>query len=392
MGNGYFINAGVGGVPTPTLFAGITLYEDGEVVDTGGGFAAVVNHIGKAGSTYTIAVSGSSNFFGAPLDYSLRIFTTPAFSGPDDIEILTAVQRDETTVGFTYGSNATFNSTEFGLYRSADPKYDPGEDELVDSFRRSNVSPGEFTEVFALTEPLEFDPERPYLIVFADSQEEHSEADEINNIFAIRTEEPADIAAGFLFWNAVESGVNFTYLLDGTLSEDVPVGLYWSEDQTFDSSDVFAAETQIRADQEPELLHIPASEIRNPPAGASYLLAVIDPLDDIIENNEDNNENYTAYEPSVTVTAKIDGNPDSDIIGRFLAVTDVVTDQTLDIRLSESLAALRPSLSVSINEHALLNVHPKLEANGSWDGSTYETEEFDPGFMQGCLCFPLKHF
>ena len=66
---------------------------------------------------------------------------------------------------------------------------------------------------------------------------------------------------------------------------------------------------------------------------------------------EDNNTASLPYQPEIEfVSARYDGDPDPDLIGRFF--TDPidqpppVTDESLTLRLSDSLAVLRPKLQV----------------------------------------------
>jgi hypothetical protein len=190
-----------------------------------------------------------------------------------------------------------------------------------------------------------------------------------------------------LNWNDVDGGVDFAYTLDGTLSSDVPVDFYWSPTQTFNTSqDTLADSATIPNGQSsPSTIHIAASSLTAPPAGTEDLLAVVDPEGSAASVP-------LAYDPTLTITSKYNGNAGGNVFGRFLAAPGAITDETLTVQLSNSLAALRPivttlvdddSVSTSSGEESVLSTHHVIGSSGNWDGLTYQTDPFDPGSLAG---------
>jgi hypothetical protein len=185
-----------------------------------------------------------------------------------------------------------------------------------------------------------------------------------------------------LSWDDADmaGGVTLTYTLNSAQSDTIPVDFYWSPTQAFEASnDTLAASTMIQSGQtSSSTIQINASSLAAPPAGSEDLLAVINPATSI----------SLAYDPELTVTSKYNGSADPSTFGRFLSVPGVITDETLTIQLSDSLAALRPTVSTVVNgqtvttpfgQDGVLLTHDKLSSTGSWDGVTYESDAFDPG-------------
>jgi hypothetical protein len=199
-----------------------------------------------------------------------------------------------------------------------------------------------------------------------------------------------DLAVTSLAFNAAQGGVDFGYTISGAdLSTPTTVGLYWSADDHFDKGqdrNAFVngpiATQTAQTTRGPVLLHVDRSDLTAPPPDAKYLLAVIDPDNTVAESDETNNVLPSAYSPAETVTAKYDGDPDPATIGRFFTAPNVLTDETFTIQLSDSLAALRPDVvTVTVGSMLTLPAHPKKGLLGSWDGRTYETDNFDPGTL-----------
>ncbi|MEW4569259.1 hypothetical protein AB1L88_15450 [Tautonia sp. JC769] len=187
----------------------------------------------------------------------------------------------------------------------------------------------------------------------------------------------ADLQPTSLAWNTAEGGVDYSYAISSVLPEDTTATFYWSTDQSFDrGQDTPIVSTPLKKGQSGNTSsRLPASSITvAPPPGTNYLLLVTDPDDRFKgEASEENNVVSVAYEPTIEfVGAKYDGDKSPEIIGRFFANPTTgpppITDQTLTLRLSDSLAALLPTLTVGGHS-----------TERKPDGRTYETEGFDPG-------------
>jgi hypothetical protein len=191
---------------------------------------------------------------------------------------------------------------------------------------------------------------------------------------------PQAVAAKSLTWDDPDGGVNFTYSSPNPVPFAVPVDFYWAPDQTFDpSKDALAASSKINARQAPSTIHIVASSLTTPPEGTGYLLAVLDPNHTVMPQAPGNTK-ALAYDPEISVTGTYNGSTDPKVIGRFLAVPNLVTE-SLIIKLSPSLGALRPSVITFISNGDSLDGEPDATLLGGWDGVTYKTDGFDPGAL-----------
>ena len=192
------------------------------------------------------------------------------------------------------------------------------------------------------------------------------------------------VSPDFFQWDVADGGIDYGFTSGGKPSEILPVDFYWSANQTFDAgSDTLAASSKIAPGQSPSSLHIAAASIAAPPSDAQYLLAVLDPNHTVLPQGTNNVLSIT-YDPEVTVSGKYDGSSDPDTISRFLSLPGVVTGETFTAKLSDSLAALRPSVSTWVGDQTLLTAHHSTTgAFSTWDGSTYVTDAFDPGTLSG---------
>jgi hypothetical protein len=201
-----------------------------------------------------------------------------------------------------------------------------------------------------------------------------------------------DLAATPPTWNTTDGGVDFGYTISGADAPQPPtIALYWASGTTSDTiiGSPIATPTATQTVQgASESFHVTPAQLGTPPQGAKYLLAVVNPPgnnhipeSDETNGNDSNDVASVAYDPVVTTTAKYDGNPDPAVIGRFFAVPGAMTDETFTVKLSDSLAALRPVVAVEIPGQTVLTAHPK--AMSPWDGETYETDNFDPGVLSG---------
>ncbi|QEH31646.1 hypothetical protein OJF2_01110 [Aquisphaera giovannonii] len=169
-------------------------------------------------------------------------------------------------------------------------------------------------------------------------------------------------------WNVKDGGVNYKYLLNDLPGGGTTAGFYWSDDAKYDAGkDTFVASTQVQGRMS-TFAHIgEASLMANPTPATNYLLFVID-TDRVYS---------LAYDPqAVVVDARYDGNASADVIGRFFAIPGEILDQTFTVRLSDPLAALRPTLTAN----GTIGLKP-AETSSAWDGLTYVTDDFDPGTL-----------
>jgi hypothetical protein len=187
-------------------------------------------------------------------------------------------------------------------------------------------------------------------------------------------------ASPTLNWNDPEGGVDLTD--NAPLSASVPVAFYWSPTSTYDAGTAaLAADETLAAGQGPLLLHVTPEDLTHlgpPPEGTKYLLAVIDPNHTVLPPGAANVMSV-AYNPTITVTGTYDGSSNPAVIGRFLEVPGLVSEQVI-AKLSPSLAALRPAVGTFINQGEYLEGHPYGPLL-NWDGLTYITDAFDPGSL-----------
>lgn len=193
-----------------------------------------------------------------------------------------------------------------------------------------------------------------------------------------------DIVANSLQWDVASGGVDYSYLVKGSLSSDTTLDFYWAPGSSFDpAKDTLAGQDQLAKGSSGNFSSRWAASSLTvaPPDGTNYLILVADPNNLIQESDETNNVAAVPYLPMIIFTgAKYNGNSSPDVIGRFFADpatgTPPITDETLTLKLTDSLAALRPTVTVGS-----YTTGPKADGAVSWDGQTYVTEGFDPGTL-----------
>ncbi len=179
-------------------------------------------------------------------------------------------------------------------------------------------------------------------------------------------------------WNVSAGGVDYGYTISGSnLANPTSVGFYWASGTSISTIlSPAASPIPTQTAQGTYSGYLNPSAISAPPAGANYLLAVADPSH--LVDAGDHVSSLT-YNPEITITSKYDGNPpDDDAIGRFLAAPGAIADETITAQLSDSLAALRPSIAGYLGSSTVLVFQPQ-----SSEDITFTSDSFDPGTLQG---------
>jgi hypothetical protein len=194
-----------------------------------------------------------------------------------------------------------------------------------------------------------------------------------------------DIAPTSLTWNTAQGGVDFSYQVTGAdLPKDTTAALYWASGTTnVDIIQSATVNTQAVNDKlvipAPQgtagTIHLDASELTQPPPNATHLLLVVDPNSVIAESDETNNVVALAYLPTISVSAKYDGDPSDSVMGRYFAATDALKDNFYTLMLSDSLDALRPQVEVMVGGQTL------SATISTTDPHKYVTGSFDPGSL-----------
>jgi len=104
-----------------------------------------------------------------------------------------------------------------------------------------------------------------------------------------------------------DGGVDFSYTISGAdLPQATTVALYWSPVSTFDPTNIgqytqtYSMPTQTAQSQTPYSVHVEPTDLTTPPPlGTKYLLAVIDPDNQIVGFDETNNVASVASPPAV---------------------------------------------------------------------------------------------
>ncbi|AMV27338.1 hypothetical protein VT84_23260 [Gemmata sp. SH-PL17] len=195
-----------------------------------------------------------------------------------------------------------------------------------------------------------------------------------------------DVSPTSLAWDAVKGGVNLSY----TNSEALPAppagqswtyNLFWA-DRTGKkiSAGLLGAGLAMDRGKGPHSEYVVS--IGAPPPDATQLLYEVN-SGGLAGENRSNNTRSIAYTPAISsFTAKYDGTGSADtVIGRFFSGSDPQLrfnpiDQTYAAVLSDSLAALKPRVTVSIGGQVFV-------ATRQADGATYRTEPIDPGPFVG---------
>lgn len=254
--------------------------------------------------------------------------------------------------------------------------------------------------VHAAAVPVEALGRRPPTATYIVAEIQSADADVDNPSAAAIA--PAAVFTASYGWDVARGGITFGYTVLGAPQGDIPIRYYWSSDADFDAGeDTLAASSYIDGDgvaaiSRLVILHVDASQIAAPPQTARYLLSVVDFDHDVLGANGSEDTVFLDYEPFVLVTSKYGGGSSSDVMGRYLAIPGVITDETMVIQLSDDLAALRPTVAAQVKDalvatphgrEDLLFTHPRIDPQGAWDGRSYETDEFDPGSLPGTTSF-----
>ncbi|WP_165075745.1 hypothetical protein [Paludisphaera rhizosphaerae] len=195
---------------------------------------------------------------------------------------------------------------------------------------------------------------------------------------------------GAIRWNPDQGGVFVNYNVTGLLADLPEIALYWSDGTTFNSRKTEAGTTI--GGKTPGAMGAQVQTLTNPPEWAKYLIAYADPPDSanpdgkIKEASESNNIASIAWNPTLVFEkAKYDGDPDAATVGRFLpnppnAAKPLIDDQKIIARLSDSLASLKPTITLvgrSATGDGFDDVFT-MTATEDGGGRIYETSGFDP--------------
>lgn len=120
-----------------------------------------------------------------------------------------------------------------------------------------------------------------------------------------------DIAPTSLAWDASRGGVDFGYRISGAnLTQATTAALYWSADDKFDSTDTLAYQAALQSEvNDYGPIFVPGTALSPAPAGAKYLLVVVDPDNVIAESDETNNVMAipTVSPPTASITGPTAG-------------------------------------------------------------------------------------
>ncbi|MBP3954753.1 hypothetical protein J8F10_05575 [Gemmata sp. G18] len=202
-----------------------------------------------------------------------------------------------------------------------------------------------------------------------------------------------DVSPTSRAWDAVKGGVNLSYTNSEALPAP-PAGQRWTYNLFWaDRTGKKISEGLLGAGLAMDRGKGPHSEyvisIGAPPPDATQLLYEVN-SGGLAGENRSNNTRLIAYAPAVnSFTAKYDGTGTADtVIGRFFSGSDPKLrfnpiDQTYSAVLSDSLAAFKPQVTVSIGGQPFV-------ATRQADGVTYRTEPIDPGQFVGDKIIEVK--
>lgn len=253
-------------------------------------------------------VDPDSIFFGSQLGD-----TPPPDPGPiPDIIAGSLTRSADGGADFTYSvANAPLpRGTSVSLYWSADDEFDPRLDTPTGYSIAAEGAVGSYGPFHVDASALGTPPQgATHLLVVADPPSESKPSGEVaesaegNNVKAIETATP-DLAVqnGWLGWNTYrgagitdpERGVDLTYLISGAdLKAPPKVDFYWADlnKNKFGGPLPLGPSTVLVMQQGPNQVNEPARWGPAPP-NARYIVAVLDPDDEIVESDETNNEVY----------------------------------------------------------------------------------------------------
>lgn len=181
----------------------------------------------------------------------------------------------------------------------------------------------------------------------------------------------AEIDVKHLEWNVANGGAEFRYeIKNADLPDDAKIQLFWADDNgvygTIGNAvhEMFATKAVGTYD-----VFVPSGKLSAPPPGATQIVVIADVDNQINEDDEDNNTKWKAYNPSLTVNAKYDGNLDENIFGRYFTGV-AISDQSFTVRLSDELTALRPTVELKVGT-------TKLTLTQQADKHEYKSTNFD---------------
>ncbi len=173
-------------------------------------------------------------------------------------------------------------------------------------------------------------------------------------------------------WNTAQGGADFGYTISGVdLTQPTTAALYWSADTNFDpTQDTLIAgsvtTTQTAASPDPYPIHVDAASLGTPPAGARYLLAVVDPDNTVAESDEPNypndfganNVQFLAYDP---ITMDSATSPDSKSVSFTYDVSEADPGQPITVAIYRSASSsFDPNAAILVNEMTV----PALDSAG----------------------------
>ncbi len=169
-----------------------------------------------------------------------------------------------------------------------------------------------------------------------------------------------DLAATSLAWDTAQAGVDFGYTISGSdLTQPTTAALYWSADTTFNPSGpnqdtlAYSTTTQTAVRTNPYPVHVDASALGMPPAGAKYLLAVLDPNNTITESNETNNTSAWRSNLSGLAWLEAQGVSQQDNVGTYANSTQVSDlDPSFRSKVENFISALQSAgatIDISLN-------------------------------------------
>lgn len=190
-----------------------------------------------------------------------------------------------------------------------------------------------------------------------------------------------------LEWNVEDGGADLEYTVSNAwLRHDNQVALYWSTTPQFANAiggPVCTLPIKAMNALYSTPVHVPAASLGVPPPQAAYLLAVADPANALGNFSPTSNVVAIPYDPTLDVKAKYEGDPGSGTMGRYFSGTNVLADNTFTVELSDSLAALRPTVQVQLGGQVLQASISQEEPHD------YVTDQFDPGSLNPGIT-PLK--
>ena len=367
-------------------------------------YASFLAHIGDT-FQFGDSLSASGVLDATNGEFELTVGSLLSVGPPADIAVYSASTNDAKNITLSYSITGADLGPPFdvAIYRSPTPTFNintavpTGLQATIPATDSDGaLSTDQGTHTVTVTLPSAIGPDTsgndPYVFVVANppGADHIPESDDPSD-----TNDVAPLALPYvrvvtLDWDVAKGGVD--YITD-VIPSNTTAGFYWSPNTTFNpSTDQLITDVTLAGGSTGILSsNLAASSFTvAPPVGTKDLLFVTDPSDQLIEPDETNNVGYLPYFPGIIfLGAKYNGSSSPAVIGRFFADPPTgpppITDETLTLELSASLAALRPTVNVGN-----YTTQPKLSSTGSWDGQTYQTEGFDPGTLFDMAMLPTQ--